>query len=142
MLSVYLKSKNIKNVSQEFLQQYRKDRDDLRKQRDGLFGYLTSRTMYLPEEKCYLSVQMNENEFLTASAAIAYSIKTLNDRIKKNDELTKMAEKRLANIKAFVKNESEHVENPIYKILCSLETKQPERNPNVSNLDYEIPDGF
>ena len=142
VLGVYLKSKNIKNVSQEFFLQYRKDRDDLRKQRDGLFDNLTSKTMFLPEEKCYLSVQMNENEFLTASATIAYSIKNLNDKKRKNDEQTSKAKKRLDDIKASVKNENKHIENPIYSLLCSLETKQPERNPNVSDLDYEIPDGF
>ena len=142
MLGTFLKSRSIKNVYQEPYFQHKKDRDDLRKQRDGLFGYLTIRTMYLPEEKCYLSVQMNENEFLTASATIAYSIKNLNDKKRKNDEQTDKAKKGLMTIKAFVKNENKHVENPIYSLLCSLETKQPERNPNVSDLDYEIPDGF
>lgn len=141
VLSTYA-SRAIRDVNQEFYFLYEKNRDNLRKQRDGLFSYLTNKIMFLPEEKCYLSIQMSENEFLTASSTIAHSIKTLKEKIKSNNELSSKAEKRLTEIKEFVKNENEHIENPIYDFLCTLEIKQIERNPNVSDFDYEIPDGF
>ena len=83
---------------------------------------------------------MTDEEYLSVASQVAYSIKSLNEKIDRNKTLTEQAKKEESNIKDFVKREQKYGAAPTFDYLCKIETTQQERNHNVPDFDYEFPD--
>lgn len=114
-------------------QQYQKQRDDLRKK-------LTDSAVSLSKVKFKLSLNMTDKEYLSVASQVAYSIKSLNEKIDRNRTLIEQAKKEESNIKDFVKREQKYDASPSFDYLCRIETTLQERISNVSDFDYEFPD--
>ena len=114
-------------------QQYQKQRDDLRKK-------LTDSAVSLSKVKFKLSLNMTDKEYLSVASQVAYSIKSLNEKIDRNRTLIEQAKKEESNIKDFVKREQKCDASPSFDYLCRIETTLQERTSNVSDFDYEFPD--
>ena len=139
-LTVVLRMLKNTQLHPDLLLKYDDERKQLQAQRDKLRGDLTNKVASLSKGKFELSLHMTDEEVLSVTSQVSYSIKSLNEKIDKNKKLTEQAEKEESNIKNFVKREQKYDAVPTFDYLCSIETTQQERNPNVPDFDYEFPD--
>lgn len=124
----------------ELLLKYDGQRQQYQKKRDDLCKKLTDCAVSLSKGKFKLSLNMTDEEYLSVASQVAYSIKSLNEKIDRNKTLTEQAKKEESNIKDFVKREQKCDASPSFDYLCRIETTLQERTPNVPDFDYEFPD--
>ena len=114
-------------------------KSSLRKKRNTLESYLKS-PIQIQDDKIYLSIDMPKENYLKNRTKVTISLNKAKIKIIDIQERIK----KLQQIKFsdFIRDEDLNLQKDcfIYRYLCSIETSQIERNPNVPDFDYEFPD--